>query len=329
MSLRPGERAPEPSVSPRLALEDAQTLSTLRRQVFETVGPTDGPGILYSLSFCEGMIDGLRVMRGYSAAGGPRPGAVGALLPIVFRPEGGMLESHFGGSLRRSIEAGLHRCEYPSASGPICFVSQGYAAGWYSSILGETILVREISCTACGQASCRFEARPAEHWLAEDNPWARELLPFLDLDTIRERAERRRQELDQETKEGEMLGNFDPMSPAVHVWGPVMILPYSGPEDGVLALDSIREDVGPHQIRVVVVDATGAVIDPVETLGLTRLLDALEAKGVETVMVGIGDRATRYFQARGEGHTAPLVARDLSEAIALGFQISQCSLGSD
>ncbi len=329
MSLQPGKLAPEPSVSPRLALEDAQTLSTLRRQVFETVGPTDGPGILYSLSFCEGMIDGLRVMRGYSTAEAPRHGAARALLPIVFRPEGGMLKGHFGGSLRRSIEAGLHRCEYPSASGPVCFVSQGYAAGWYSAILGETILVREISCTACGQPSCRFEARPAEHWLAEDNPWARELLPFLDLDTIRERAEQRSQELDEETKEGDMLGNFDPMSPAVHVWGPVMILPYSGPEDGVLALDSIREDVGLDQIRVVVVDATGAVINPVEAVGLSRLLDALEAKGVESIMVGIGDRATRYLQARGEGYGAPLVARDLSEAIALGFQISQCSLGSD
>ncbi len=329
MSVRPGELAPEPSVSPRLALEDAQTLSTLRRQVFETVGPTDGPGILYSLSFCEGMIDGLRVLRGYSMAGAPRPGNAGAVLPIVFRPEGGMLERHFGGSLQRSIEAGLHRCEYPRTSGPVCFVSQGYAAGWYSSILGETILVREISCTACGQASCRFEARPAEDWLAEDNSWARELLPFLDLESIRERAEQRSQELDEETKEGDMLGNFDPMSPAVHVWGPVMILPYSGPEDGVLALDSIREDVGQNQIQVVVVDATGAVIDRVEALGLTRLLDALEAKGVETVMVGIGDRASRYFQARGEGHSAPLVARDLSEAIALGFQIAQCGLGSD
>ncbi len=122
-----------------------------------------------------------------------------------------------------------------------------------------------------------------------------------------------------------MLGNFDPMSPAVHVWGPVMILPYSGPEDGVLALDSIREDVGLDQIRVVVVDATGAVIDPVEAVGLSRLLDALEAKGVESIMVGIGDHATGYLQARGEGHGAPLVARDLSEAIALGFQISQGS----
>ena len=329
MSLGPGELLPKPSVSPRLALEDAQTLSTLRRQVFETAGPTDGPGILYSLSFCEGMIDGLRVMRDYSTAGAPRPGAAGALLPIVFRPEGGMLESHFGGSLRRSIEAGLHRREYPSASGPVCFVSQGYAAGWYSAILGETILVREISCAACGQASCRFEARPAEHWLAEDNPWARALLPFLELDTIRERAEQQSQELDEETKEGDMLGNFDPMSPAVHVWGPVMILPYSGPEDGVLALDSICEDVGEGQIRVVVVDTTGALIDPVEAVGLTRLLDALEAKGVESIMVGIGDRASGYLQARGDGHEAPLMARNLSEAIALGFQISQCSPGSD
>ena len=328
MSPKPTEMDPGSSVSPRLALENAQTLSLLRRQVFETVGPTDGRGILYSLSFCEGMIDGLRVMRGYSSAAAPRPDTLGTLLPLVFRPEGGVLESQFGGSLVRSIEAGLHRCEYASASGPVCFVSQGYAAGWYSAILGKTILVREISCTACGQARCRFEARPAEDWLAEGSSWARELLPFLDLDTIHERAEQRGQELKEETKEGDMLGNFDPMSPAVHVWGPVMILPYSGPDDGVVALESIREDVGRDQIRVVVVDTTGAVIDPIEAIGLTRLLDALESRGVETVMVGIGERAALYFQARDGGQGAPLMAADISEAIALGFQISQASPAS-
>ena len=327
MSRFPAQPEPEPSVSPRLALEDARTLSKLRRQVFESAGPTDGAGILYSLSFCEGMLDGVRVMQGYSTASVPGCGPAGALLPIAFRPEGGVAQNHFRGSLRRSLEAELHQREYPVSSGPICFVSQGYAAGWYSAILGETILVREVACAACGEASCRFEARPVEGWLAEDDPWAHELLPFLDLNTIRKRAEQRSQELEDTAKEGDMLGNFDPMSPAVHVWGPVMILPYSGPDDGVVALDSIREDVGCNQIRVVVVDATGARIDPLEAVGLTLLLDALEAKGVETIMVGLGDGATRYFQARDGGHAGPLLVSDISQAIALGFQLSQSSPG--
>ncbi len=323
MSSQAAKLDPEAGASARLALEDSDALARLRQQLFESVGPAHGRGILYSLSYCEGMIDGLRVMRGFSAPAISRTRT--ALLPIVFHPEGGVLESRFGGSLRRSLEAELHQRDFPPSSGPVCFVSEGYAAGWYSAILGETILVREASCTACGDASCRFEARPAEDWLAEDDAWAKELLPFLDLETISERAEQRSHELEQGSSEGDMLGAFDPMSPAVHVWGPVLVLPYSGPEDGLVALDAVREDVGRDQIRVVVVDLTGAMIDPVEAVGLTHLLHILESSGVEAVVVGIDDRATHYFQTREGGHGAPLMARDLSEAIALGFQLSQSS----
>jgi len=313
---------PGASSASRLALEDPATLSRLRRELFESIGPLDGQGVMYGLSFCEGMIDGLRVMQTFSDAG-HGGAATGTPLPIVFRPEGGVLATGFAGNLARSLEAEVHQQDYPPSADPVCFVSGGYAAGWYSAILGETILVREVSCTACGDAGCRFEARPADEWLAQDHPWAEALLPFLDLESIQERALQRSREPEPELKEGDMLGHFDPMSPAVHVWGPVMVLPYSGAEDGLLALDTVLEDVGRDQIRVVVVDATGAVIDPVEAVGLTRLIDALNSTGIETVMTGIGDRAARYFQTRGGGGGLPLMAHDLSEAIVLGFQLSQ------
>ncbi len=325
MRSKPARADWDPIGSTRAAFEDARALARLRRDLFEGMGPEHGRGILYALAFCEGMADGLRITQGFAAAPAATARLVGASIPMVFRPESGALEDRFGGTLPRSTEAALHQSDYPRSNDPVCFVSAGYAAGWYSAILGEMILVQELSCTAAGELSCRFEARRVEDWLDDNDPWTNELLPYLDFDTIRERAEQKSREPDEGPREGDMMGSFDPMSPAVHVWGPVMVLPYSGPEDSLVALDAVCEDVGRDQIRVVVVDVTGAMIDPIEVVGLTRLLDAFEAKNVETVMVGIGERGAQYFQSRKGALGLSLVARDISEAIALGFQISQSS----
>ena len=95
--------------------------------------------------------------------------------------------------------------------------------------------------------------------------------------------------------EGSMMGGFDPMSPAVHVWGSVMILPYSGLEDSQAALEAIQEDLGPGQLQVVVVDLTGAEVDTVEGRGLLQLIDSLTACGLETVVVGMSDAAAESY----------------------------------
>ena len=117
-----------------------------------------------------------------------------------------------------------------------------------------------------------------------------------------------------------MLGRFDPMSPAAHIWGPVMILPYSGGADSADALETIQRDVGPDQVRVVLVDMTGARVGALEAMGLARLLDRVEGLGVEPILVGLDRNATGLLPS-GRGLSQPLVARDLAEGIALGFQI--------
>ncbi len=76
---------------------------------------------------------------------------------------------------------------------------------------------------------------------------------------------------------------------------------------------------------MVVIDVTGAVIDPIEAVGLTRLLDALDSNAIETVMVGMSEQGARYFRARTHEPGPPLLARNISEGIALGFQLSQSS----
>jgi hypothetical protein len=332
MSSAPWKPEQSSVLAGRAAFENLAALSHLRRNTFEGVGPAHGIGILYGLGFAEGMFDGLRLLERLdqgSALIGP---AGGTTIPMVFCFEAGDLDYRFEGTLSSSKEAAVHLRDYPEPEDPICFTSAGYAAGWYSATLGETILVQEISCVACGGPSCRFEAQRLEDWLAKGAGWVDELLPYLDFEAIREKAENRVTEQGSSVPDerltadaGEMLGGFDAMSPAAHIWGPVMVLPYSGSDDCLVTLETIYEDVGHDQIRVVVIDATGAVIDAVEAVGLARVLDALDSLNLEAVLVGVGEHYVKQFRAHDEQLKLPVVATGLSEAITLGFQMSMGS----
>jgi len=325
------------TIESRPALEDPAHLAALRDEVFETSGEERGAAVLYALGFTEGLVDGLRVAQGF-AADDPRPRLAGPGLPLLFVPDCETGEPHtdaLSGALSGSLEARIHSAQGRPAPEPSCYLSAGYAAGWYSEILRQPLLVREIECIAHGGACCRFVARTVEDWQRDGDPWIAELLPMLDLSALREAAAHRVAELpdgaeilapgDEAEIEGDMFGGFDPMSPAVHVWGPVMILPYSGPADGEAALEMVASDLDSERIEIAVVDVTGVRMEAVAAAGLARFLDHLEALQVETVVVGLGREAWPLFQDGAQGLAMPMLARDMCQGITFAFQLAQGS----
>jgi hypothetical protein len=211
------------------------------------------------------------------------------------------------------------------AQGPACFVSAGYSAGWYTEVWGVELLVRETHCRAHADPICRFEARALDDWSERGDEFIRELVPYLDVPALRERAAEIVERESQEQAEGNMLGGFDPLSPAAHVWGPVVVLPYSGVEDGTGALETILADVGKAQLRVAVIDVTGARMDASSATGLALLLDRVGQLGLEPIVAGVEPGFAESFRAAGDGLAAPLFAGALAQAIALGFQLCQAS----
>jgi len=303
------------------AFDDPEALERLRANAFQSVGAPYAEGILYGIGVAEGLSDALRVSHRFAASHGGAPRHAGPGIGMLFRPSGLDAKKHFTGTLHASVEAVVHRRRYGRSDSPICHVSAGYCAGWYSALFNEFVLVRERRCAGTGQVTCDFEARPVAFWTAANDPWAASLLKYLDFEAMREAAEKRLAN-EGESVEGDMMGAFDPLSPAVHVWGPVMVLPYSGAGDSIAALETIAADLGDDAIRVVVLDVTGARVDAVEALGLVRTLDDLARRGIESVVVGIPEDAAARWLAGDKRLTLPLRARDISEGIRLAFQLA-------
>ena len=304
---------------------DIEALRTLRDEVFALVGAPCGFGVLYGSGFREGMLRGMRLSRGFQGLAPPSPYPTGPGIPLLPCPEAEAPAVRFSGALARSPEATLPAADVAPEAQPGCVVSAGFAAGWYSALLGEQLLVREVECVTRGDAGCRFEASSPGDWAGLDPAWIEQLLPFLDFDKIQQRAAAELEQLEDEKLERNEASHFDPLTPAAHVWGPLLVLPYAGVEDAHSTLDAIWRDPVSERIEVAVVDVTGAKLDEVETVGLVQLLATFEECGIEAILAGLQPEAATLLRSASSELAEPLMAHGVSEAIALGFQMCRPS----
>jgi hypothetical protein len=308
-----------PEVSPQ-AFSDVEAFAQLRKYTLELVGLDEAGPFLYRIGFDRGWRDGAQVSSSFSGGGVVGPRFAGPALPLLFLPTEGRAPEQFSGSLSGSLEAAVHRADFPPGEEKVCHLTAGYAAGWYSAMFRKTILVLEDRCEARGDESCHFEARPLQSWVEAEDSRALALLPCLDPPDVAEYTEE--EDEAEPGEDGTLLGQFDPMSPAVHVWGPVMVLPYAGIEDADGAIDAVEEDLGPEAVRVVVVDLTGLHVAPVELWGVVELISRLESRGVEVVVAGIRGVQPEDMPPQLSGHDGPPIVQELAAGIALGFQIA-------
>ncbi|TCM68300.1 regulatory Fis family protein [Acinetobacter calcoaceticus] len=78
-----------------------------------------------------------------------------------------------------SFEAEVHQSEFGLSEEPACWMLLGYACGYTSFVMGQTIIYQETHCAARGDEHCRIVGKPLKEW---EN--AQELIQFMSPDPV-------------------------------------------------------------------------------------------------------------------------------------------------
>jgi len=78
-----------------------------------------------------------------------------------------------------SFEAEVHVNEFGASDEPACWMLLGYACGYSSFVMGQTIIYQETHCIAQGDPCCRIIGKPLEEWENTD-----ELIQFMSPDPV-------------------------------------------------------------------------------------------------------------------------------------------------
>ena len=78
-----------------------------------------------------------------------------------------------------SFEAEVHLSEFGASEEPACWMLLGYACGYSSFVMGQTIIYQETHCVAQGDECCRIIGKPLAEWENAD-----ELIQFMSPDPV-------------------------------------------------------------------------------------------------------------------------------------------------
>lgn len=299
-------------------LTDPRRLGALHGRLAAALGEPDAAAALFQAGCLHGLRDaGQALAAGWRVGAGAVPGPA-PRLSLAFAPTGNGAGLEIAGVWAERHEAEGRVAALGRSAGPCCFASSGYASGWLSGLLGGDVLAVEVECAAAGAPACRFVARPAGDWRVEGDRRALALLARLDFADLRDGAA---DDVAEPEPPEELAAALDGDLPVVHVWGPVMVLPYTGADDSIATLESVSRDAAARDVCVVVLDLGGAILDRVAgAIALERVLDALACRGAETVVAGVSPRSEAVVADLAARHM--LLRAELPVAIAAAFQLA-------
>ena len=295
-------------------------VGALHAEIEQDLGAEAAPFALVQIGLLHGFRDALRIVGEAYTRGRREPGDALLAPALALRFDSpprsgatGALELHGGWPRRGEASARMSlpgRCREPA-----CYLSSGYTSGWLSGVLDADVLALETDCAATGADACRFLAREAEAWRALGDPRASALLDALPFAAFRDlvRSDPALPSLESP--------RFDPDAAVVHIWGPVMVIPYAGADEALRAVEMIGRDPGAREVSVVVLDLTGAIVDEAfGAMALELIVETAEACGAETLFAGLSPLSQSVV---ADLDRKPLfVHKDVDQAIVSAFQIS-------
>lgn len=307
---------------PRVLL-DPRFLGALHAELVDELGSEPANTTLLQIGFLHGLRDALRAVGRLTQADEeavllslPSPLATHLRAAPGAQPPGA-IELH--GSWPERSEASARLASLGRSPQCACAVSAGYTSGWLSGLFDADIAVLETSCAATGAAECRFIAREAEVWRATPAQGAHALLASLPFPALREAIRNEPAPAPEAPTAGS--ARFDGEAAVIHIWGPVMVIPFCGPDEALQALDLIGRDPSARQVSVVVLDLSGAIVDEAfGAVALEQLVEGVETIGAEVIFAGVGELSAEVVEQLS---TPPLlIVKDLHSAIATAFQVA-------
>lgn len=306
---------------------DGRFLASLLVELEDELDDAQRPAVLFQIGLLHGLRDAARVLRAHDEIPAPA-GAVRADTPsLVMRwtpgPTGPDADGvAIEGSWPEQHEAAARCARLGASEGASCWMSAGYTTGWLSGTLDRTILAHEVECVARGDAACRFEARELDEAHARGEADIRRFLAEIPFDAFRRIAasppiERSAGPADAEVA---LEGHFDRSQAVVHIWGPVMVLPFTTLDEALGTVELLGRDPGIGEIRAVIVDLREQPLD--EGFGaaaLEQILETIESWNAQSLITGVSPASEAAIASLESSHI--VLRKDLSEAIATAFQV--------
>jgi hypothetical protein len=303
-------------------LLDPHFLSALHAELRSELGKSDANITLLQMGFLHGLQDAMRAVSTAFGPDQPEPRSpAGPSLAFRLRAAADTAEpgaTSLKGLWPERIEATAHLAAFGKPEHPACFLSAGYTSGWLTGTLEADVLVLESSCSACGADSCSFSAREASVWRELGDPAALKILEALPFAVFRTFV---RANLDSLGDREPALDRVDAGSSIVHIWGPVMVIPFRGGDAALNAVELIGRDPTARDVSVVVVDLSGAAIDEAfGAMALEQIVELIEAWGAEVVFAAVSPLSEAAVA--GLERQPLLIHKDLAGAIAAAFQLA-------
>jgi len=307
---------------------DGRFLASLLVELQDELGPRHASLALFQIGLLHGLRDAARVCHGHdqdeAAADTPDTTA------LVMQWTAGASTDDQGAFFLEGTWPERHeavaRCSRLGANeSPSCWMSAGYTTGWLSGTLNRSLVAREVECAARGDEACRFEVQEAGVWDTRGDGDMQWLLAEVPFEAFRKVAVAPPIERDAPlpgTPEAD--GQFDRSQPVVHIWGPVMVLPFTTLDEALGTVDMLGRDPGIHEIRAVVVDLRERPLD--EGFGaaaLEQVLETIESWNAQSLITGVSPAAEAAMASLEASHL--VLRKDLSEAIATAFQIADAA----
>lgn len=302
---------------------DAPFLAALEVELEEELGPVDSRIALFHIGLVHGARDAARFCALEPDSLGGLPGPESS--PVVMQlgvPRSSASGLSIDGAWPEAFEAQARLARLGNSQAPSCALSAGYTSGWLGGSLDLDLLVIEQTCVAAGHERCTFVAREKEALRAEaDGPLSRLLDQLPATPTVMVAALQDNPGSATPDPSISLPRDADPEDPAVHVWGPVMVMPFLGIDPALQTIDLLGRDPSMREVRVVVLDLRGELIDDgFGAAGIERIIGEVQAWGAELILTGVSALCEEVIAELQETHL--IERKDLPEAIAYAFQIA-------